>query len=977
MAKKRKFKDVPTVQRGDALTIPSKKLNPWAAFAPSNRGSGELGYDDAQLPVGGVSEDRSEESKKAKISNTIAPHERMGKFLKNWAERVQEVLLQLQCKSCVVTHHACNPFHRVEEWDPTLAFWRRRPLYDLGLVVCLGHSGEPCKVSRPPRTMTVVHQNGIDPMSLKFCHCTTDGTLIPDSLQMLQAGLFPGAWDRPETGYTINGLCNYHVLSHQSQIMAMDFVTYLCRLTDAVQPEETKDHHREINTAMREFTFLRVTHRADQVPQVGLKAGSLAMACLCCPQPGKNMAPGWEERLPKDQYLDILFYSVDGNFHQTQKMKPMDPDDFPLTMGAGYFAHEQDFAEYQEKMKVPKKEESTCNKFGAMGYGRYTGQISGMVGLTCSQHMFVIPGGLVDLLKGEGFAWGDFAQLSGLQPWLDVLKMFCRGYDVNCQYDKKFFSRIELFRQNFGHLNSIRHTKFPPTRSLIPKFHGAAHRLWCQIWHSYHYTPGVGMTDGEALERIWAGFNALAIHSREMSAGHRHDIINDFHNDMNVRRMHAMPQYLHDCLKKALMMFSKASDHLDGLEETVEEKLPGQLHIWRQEEVVWEANVLDPSQNGKANNPYVLSQNHGLTEKQLLALMDKKDALLDELEDSDDPDGLQSRCDQFLADVSAWSAVSGAYFAPLVLEAVDLTHAQIAAQSSNAALADFSFPLRDLRNDAGIAAKGLPPARMPRSKCSTWHDIYVITIILPSSYAPIILQQSCMRELVGFELEICKAQAHDAHNDLRTAIIGREAYKVRKARASNKSQVTRATAHIWDVERTVQNTANLYCCTRIALLTLGHTDTDVNLQPLCKEDIVKYTLDAQQRTVGESSEGVSWIWETFTFTDAPIDGLYKNFYNDAMRVHWFHCSALKKCWYEEVQLLREEMARSVRFFGYYRHLWTERAEARDRDDSPGAAAYARKQAHRYVRLIGVCRTQYAGQTNPNDASLQDVFNSDP
>ena len=48
------------------------------------------------------------------------------------------------------------------------------------------------------------------------------------------------------------------------------------------------------------------------------------------------------------------------------------------------------------------------------------------------------------------------------------------------------------------------------------------------------------MTDGEAAERIWAILNHLASRTKEMSPGHRHDVMNDFYSDMNVRRLHSM-----------------------------------------------------------------------------------------------------------------------------------------------------------------------------------------------------------------------------------------------------------------------------------------------------------------------------------------------------------------------------------------------------------------------------------------------------
>ena len=57
-----------------------------------------------------------------------------------------------------------------------------------------------------------------------------------------------------------------------------------------------------------------------------------------------------------NSFLDALFHTIDGNFHQNQKMKPLDPNDFPLTLGAGYFAHEGDFEAYQKLLGPMERE---------------------------------------------------------------------------------------------------------------------------------------------------------------------------------------------------------------------------------------------------------------------------------------------------------------------------------------------------------------------------------------------------------------------------------------------------------------------------------------------------------------------------------------------------------------------------------------------------------------------------------------------
>ncbi|KAH9849133.1 hypothetical protein C2E23DRAFT_738021 [Lenzites betulinus] len=836
--------------------------------------------------------------------------------------------------------------------------------------------------------MTVIHDHGIHKMAIKYCRCRQgDNPVLPEPLQLIRFGLFPGSWDCPETAYAINTLRDYHLLSMQLPITAMDYVAYLRRTTDSVQPDDAKDRYRELNTAMREFTFLRATRRAGQDPLKELPLGSLAVACPACPQPNVNMAADWATRSEKDMYLDMLFYSVDGNFHHSQKMKPMDPADFPLTQGAAYFVDEKDFADYQARVKPPKKEESSCNKFAALGNGRYSGRVSGMVGMTCSRHMFVIANSLVDLLRGEGFAWGDFSQLSGLQPWLHVLKLLCRGYDVNCQYDKKLGHRLAEFRKNFSHLKSIKTTTFPPTRSLIPKFHAPAHILICSIYRSYNYTPGVGMTDGEAAERIWSAFNALAIRTKEMSAGHRHDVINDFHGDMNVRRVHAMPQFLASKHKNATKQLAAATIHLAALESNIGDA--SVLAQWRQAEAVWERDVVDSTKHKALQNPYVLNQAKGLTEKQLVDMMNimraarngqstgpmsivhrgtllerKREQLLDELEDDGSFDDIQSalrlRCEEFVADIAAWNLLRDAYIGPLVaVDTVDTASAHSSGTSCGTYPAD--FPLRDTSEDFGSLENGLPPARNPAGRSDLWQEVFATPIVLPSSYDRAILHEHCMQELVNAELEVRRAQARDALDDVRTSIIGREAYKIKKTHASSKQYTTRATQHIRNMEGDVREAANRYRRVRLALLALGMDPMDPEFRPLRKGDTVKYTLDAQNRTLGESSESKPWIWEKFDLSDTHGPGLYRDFYDEARRVHWFRSSATQRRWKEEVCLLQEEMRRSVRFFTYHRQRWTAIAAERDRTSNAGAAAYARKQAQRYSRLLDRCEKEYAGR----------------
>lgn len=48
---------------------------------------------------------------------------------------------------------------------------------------------------------------------------------------------------------------------------------------------------------------------------------------------------------------------------------------------------------------------------------------------------------------------------------------------------------------------------------------------------------GWGRTDGEGIERTWAGTNPLATSTREMAGGARHDFLDDQFGAQNFRKI--------------------------------------------------------------------------------------------------------------------------------------------------------------------------------------------------------------------------------------------------------------------------------------------------------------------------------------------------------------------------------------------------------------------------------------------------------
>ncbi len=146
------------------------------------------------------------------------------------------------CSTCTVTTHHFNPLHVVEEWVVERGYWMRRTLGELGLVFELGHGGARCaKTLRSTRPMTVVDSHGMQDMHVRFCGCLVDnGGTIPNSIQLLEAGLWPASWDLPRTAFSLQVLREYHLLAMQAHTNALDFFNVIKHLTDDISPEEVE-----------------------------------------------------------------------------------------------------------------------------------------------------------------------------------------------------------------------------------------------------------------------------------------------------------------------------------------------------------------------------------------------------------------------------------------------------------------------------------------------------------------------------------------------------------------------------------------------------------------------------------------------------------------------------------------------------------------------------------------------------------------
>lgn len=99
-------------------------------------------------------------------------------------------------------------------------------------------------------------------------------------------------------------------------------------------------------------------------------------------------------------------------------------------------------------------------------------------------------------------------------------------YDVICIYIRKI---LERFCKHHPELVPVIEELY----CLLPSMHLHAHKELCQITYALAYAAGFGLAHGEGVETPWAEFNIAGLTTREMTAGARHDAINDLFNYWN------------------------------------------------------------------------------------------------------------------------------------------------------------------------------------------------------------------------------------------------------------------------------------------------------------------------------------------------------------------------------------------------------------------------------------------------------------
>ncbi|VDB96085.1 unnamed protein product [Peniophora sp. CBMAI 1063] len=885
----------------------------------------------------------------------------------------------LYCSSCISQLHEYEPLHTVHEWNGD--FFVSSSLEKAGLVVQLGHDGGPCAHRElQDSLLTVIDQSGIHRVRYALCKCYREGASEP-AVQMMRARWWPSTWSRPKTVVTHSTLRLYHAMAMQGKINMYDFYNGIVRITDGVV--RVKSSYKAFVRCVRMFRHLRQAKRAGvaQMPNGvdDVKPGDTALPCPACPRPGVNLPDGWENAPPEERFLYALLIAIDANFKL--KMKDKGAKNIELGDGWSFFVGNEEYEEHLKnntdltEMKQCESEHNALRNANMATSKRWA--VNGVGVAMCARHLLYRAQGVVDLPRGERFACIDYGVFSMLRATAKDIKTLLFSYDISCSWSVNFHTRLTSF---YNHLYSLPDDAM--VTFVVPKFHLEVHGEDCKCAFNLNHTSGAGRTCGEGVEAGWADMNATGVFTREMSLTHRHEVIDDFLQAINWRKIKTMDRALLKQLEEALPMAARQWSIYEKMCRTVNKEI---LDGWEAMVKKWDA---EPVKKGKPS-PYrvpvhtrtlatvrkelaqeeseEMSEGVSLHEMTASAYISSVFTLEDQTYAVNLRSQKQYQTDQEEATIQVKrnklhhraQALEGAQ--SCYVQAADGLLERVEAQVHEGALVLPPLKLCSYSK----ARRGKVPAA-PRAAGA-------VILWLPSNIPPNLRGSLCVSGIALKEIKMRIAVCQDCLHNVRRALRNARAFQLDKKKLGHASQraSTRNDTTYKGIADNLNRHVARYRRSYDALLVLDPEDTcnwQDTLQELRKSDLRSpvddeeqpISVDDQASRPAQSSEGrriSTWIWLVQEVETRDVPGARSS--EDAyehVRVEWARARSRAFRWREECLLVLEEMRRVVWSHHSTANDWHRRAAEVDSlpgilsDTRAGLRAHALRQAQVYTTL---------------------------
>ncbi|KAJ7018777.1 hypothetical protein C8F04DRAFT_976706 [Mycena alexandri] len=887
------------------------------------------------------------------------------------------------CESCCVMIHQTSPFHYPKKWNGKC--FKKVDLDTLGLTLFLGHGGDPCPLLLVVHTvplddpetdgwedeirtgfigdrMQFVDTTGIFSRRIRWCRCADEhGNVVHPDLQLLDACIYPATSDRPTTAFTFNVLDEFMVDALECKTAAFTFVAKLRRLTNPLFPSSTPDIYPALMRCSRQYRNLKNIIRAGLAHDIDRvrTPGDLGLFCVTCPQVGKNVSAA-EVVASKNPYLYRPQVVTDGNF-KLDNLKMRNPgDDVRLSDGEMFFVGS---VRYDEHVRTTpeKKQRSSCNNHRAVNETntkRKDVDSTGIGACACARHGCFYPHSVVGFKVGEKQVNIDYAISEVLCRLPPEIKQTLLIYDISCQWILHWIERFQKGQYLF-------YRKDLELLAAVGKFHLGAHVLECFWEFSLNFIEGSGQVDGEILETLWASLDKVVGSTRSMSRAHRQEVLDDYMNDSNWKKMCGAVAALVGKMDRANEGFDTTQEAFQELSQRVG---PEFIEKWEQEERA----ALAPGGIGRriyraetAKEPGLDEVCHQLTaeEQKSKGQLSGSVALITE--------GLnieQAQCHLRKYVVSLGRHPTAAQKRNIIVKQDNLQKRYTKFEKSMTSF--IRKHNRDETSDGELSTESegeeeeesdhegtIVDMSESEDEGHDWEDAsdnitatgtQTMRLSLPSNLEQARLTHELRMTLQSQETIMREGQINDALRKLRLA-LGAKAWRlrndVRDARGGKGK--TRAWDGVKSKDTEVRRHVQIYTQAVAALRRMG---AGAGWKPITKKDLMMSGDITEANRTGQRSSTLPWFWrleDGGALGEMEASSEMTEFY----RVNWLRAKARVARWGEEKAIVSNEMQWTVKSFQFLGDEWAKRVTNAGVDEQ-GLRAYAEKQVDTWHNFAG-------------------------
>uniref|UniRef100_D8QJP9 CxC2-like cysteine cluster KDZ transposase-associated domain-containing protein n=1 Tax=Schizophyllum commune (strain H4-8 / FGSC 9210) TaxID=578458 RepID=D8QJP9_SCHCM len=636
----------------------------------------------------------------------------------------------------------------------------------------------------------------------------------------------------------------------------------------------------------------------------------------------------------------VNFIAQDANFRLANAMRSSEARNPVLGDGWGYFVGRASYMDYVRSF-ANEEDISTCSGFAAV----FLANLKRVRGLRAT--------------GAHSFCNMTYVLASALAH--EQVQHIVYSYDVACVFDKNLRERISTLPDHLQQRIADLVFSF-----FVPNFHLPAHRAPCHAPYSFHFAPGVGRTHGETVEENWFIMNKAAAQTKPMGPGTRQLTLEDHAGCHDHESSVSLGRLLPRRLVRTIQSFMSSYDEYEQLRDGIEKRNPALVAEWIALEKKWQED------RSSTTCPY----------EHATQVQNLKDAelVLQQQEMQRTPDGT--------------AVVQEVTVTAFIKLGIDIQHAQrlLVIDLKAAGPQPTSTQQLDVLKKRAKLRKSI-------DKFRSWQRIYMpsladhlshndlntygkvidetehMRLFLPSELSDAARNSACAPGVVTTETTLRAAEAEQSLEDLRRALrIKTATNQFRQANVRHISMATRAHTAFDKIAKRVHIAKMRYRFARNCLVHLrGPGEWERQLRPLNDEDIRalnERALTAEERAereraralghdvdwaasdgvvlegvvnAGEGSRRLSWIW----YMDPGQAAITDHNLNDALRVEFLKSKARRDRDREEIQLLLEEMRRTIASLDYDSEQWSERAGLRQGCDdalADGLRSYAMEQA---------------------------------